>query len=130
MLAKAELHILEPFQPYQSLQIALSYWSGEYVHPLVPWALSYVNGSTLAGFAFARLYWHLPGAGGPVKEFIAGVLGWADNEFDFLSIAGFGLLCNAPWPRPWPALFSLGMMPDLQRRNGHRLLHDLHRSNR
>jgi hypothetical protein len=36
MLAKAELHILEPFQPYQSLQIALSYWSGEYVHPLVP----------------------------------------------------------------------------------------------
>src|ERR1700741_791826 len=33
MLVKTKLGILEAFQPYQSLQIALSYWTGEYVHP-------------------------------------------------------------------------------------------------
>jgi hypothetical protein len=35
MLGKAKLGILESFQPYQSLQIALSYTTGEYIHPLV-----------------------------------------------------------------------------------------------
>ena len=73
MLVKTKLGILEAFQPYQSLQIALSYWTGEYVHPLLPWVISYVNGSTAAGFAFANLYRHLPGASGPIKGFIAGV---------------------------------------------------------
>ena len=36
MLGKAKLGILESFQPYQSLQIALGYWTGEHIHPLVP----------------------------------------------------------------------------------------------
>ena len=71
MLVKTKLGILDAFQPYQSLQIALSYWTGEYVHPLLPWVISYVNGSTAAGFAFANLYRHLPGASGPIKGFIA-----------------------------------------------------------
>src|SRR3984893_17214422 len=36
MLGKAKLGILEAFQPYQSLQIALSYSTGENIHPLMP----------------------------------------------------------------------------------------------
>jgi len=110
MLSKAELGILEPFQPYQSLQIALSYWSGEYVHPLLPWVLSYVNGSTLAGFVFARLYWHLPGASGPIKGFIAGVLGWLVMNSIFFPLLGLGFFATHLGLGPWPAVFSLGMM--------------------
>jgi hypothetical protein len=46
MLGKAQLGILEPFQRLQSLQIALSYWIGAYIHRLVPLLLSYLDGST------------------------------------------------------------------------------------
>jgi hypothetical protein len=55
MLAKARLGILQAFQPYQSLQAALSGWTGQHVHAAVPWLISYLNGSTAAGFLFARL---------------------------------------------------------------------------
>jgi hypothetical protein len=76
MLAKARLGILQAFQPYQSLQAALSGWTGPHVHAAVPWLISYLNGSTAAGFRFARLCWPLPGKSGLVKGLIAGVLGW------------------------------------------------------
>jgi hypothetical protein len=33
----------------QSRQIALSYWTGACIHPLVRWLLSYLNGLTAAG---------------------------------------------------------------------------------
>jgi hypothetical protein len=29
---------------------ALGYWTGDYIHPLVPWLLSHLNGSTTASF--------------------------------------------------------------------------------
>jgi hypothetical protein len=48
MFAKAELGILDSFQPYQSLQMALIDWTGNYVPPAVPWLISYLNGSTQA----------------------------------------------------------------------------------
>jgi hypothetical protein len=54
MLGKAKLGILESFQPYQSLQIALSYSTGENIHPLMPWLLSYINGSTVAGLCLRQ----------------------------------------------------------------------------
>jgi hypothetical protein len=54
MLGKAKLGILEPFQPYQSLQIALSYWSGEYVHPLLPWGTFLCQWLVASRFCFCR----------------------------------------------------------------------------
>src|ERR1700690_4140054 len=90
MFAKAKLGILESFQPYQSLQIALIYWTGDYVHPAVPWLISYLNGSTLASFTFARLYRHLPGNSGPMKGFICGVLGWLAMDLVFFPLLGLG----------------------------------------
>ena len=110
MLAKAKLGILEPFQPYRSLQLALVYWSGHAVHPLLPWLLSYVNGSTLAGFAFARLYRHLPGTSGPGKGFVAGMLGWLAMDLIFFPLLGLGLFAVHVGLGAWPALFSLAMM--------------------
>jgi hypothetical protein len=110
MLGKAKLGILESFQPYQSLQIALGYRTGEHVHPLVPWLLSYINGSTAAGFAFAKLYRHLPGSSGPIKGFIAGVLGWLAMDLICFPLLGLGPFAKHLGLGLWPALFSLGMM--------------------
>ena len=90
MLVKTKLGILDAFQPYQNFQIALSSWTGEYVHPLLPWLISYVNGSTAAGVAFANFYRHLPGASGPIKGFIAGVLGWLVMDMVFFPLLGLG----------------------------------------
>jgi hypothetical protein len=110
MLLKSKLGILEAFQPYQSLQIALSYWTGEYVHPLLPWLISYVNGSTVAGVAFANFYRHLPGTSGVVKGLIGGVLGWLVMDIIFFPLLGLGLFATKLGLGVWPALFSLAMM--------------------
>jgi hypothetical protein len=110
MLGKAKLGILESFQPYQSLQIALSYSTGENIHPLMPWLLSYINGSTVAGFTFANFYHHLPGDGGPVKGFIAGIFGWLAMDLIFFPLLGLGPFAMHLGLGIWPALFSLGMM--------------------
>lgn len=110
MLLKTKLGILDAFEPYQSLQIALSHWTGESVHSLLPWLISYVNGSTVAGFAFANFYRHLPGASGFIKGFVAGVLGWLVMDVIFFPMLGLGLFATRLGLGPWPALFSLGMM--------------------
>jgi len=110
MYAKARFGILETFQPYQSLQIALSYWTGEYVHPALPWLVSYLNGSTAAGFTFARLYHRLPGNSGAMKGFVAGVLGWLAMDLIFFPLLGLGPFAAQLGLGPWPSLFSLGMM--------------------
>jgi hypothetical protein len=110
MLGKSKLGILESFQPYQNLQIALGFWTGEYIHPLVPWLLSYINGSTAAGFAFANLYRHLPGSSGPMKGFIAGLLGWLAMDLIFFPLLGLGPFATHLGLGLWPALFSLAMM--------------------
>ena len=88
MFAKAQLGILQSFQPYESLQTTLSQWSGYYIHPAVPWLISYVNGSTAAGFAFALLYRNLPGNSGATKGLASGVLGWLVMGLLFLPLLG------------------------------------------
>ncbi len=110
MLGKAKLGILNSFQPYQSLQIALSHSTGQYIHPLVPWLLSYINGSTAAGFMFANLYHRLPGNSGTIKGFIAGVLGWLVMDLIFFPLLGLGPFAVHVGLGLWPAVFSFGMM--------------------
>ncbi len=109
MIAKAQLGILDSFQPYQSLQLALIYWTGDYVHPAVPWLISYLNGSTLASFAYARLYRHLPGSG-PVKGLVSGMLGWLVMDLVFFPLLGLGPFAMRVGLGLRPALFSLLMM--------------------
>jgi hypothetical protein len=110
MVGKAKLGILEEFQPYQSLQTALSYLTGDYIPPLVPWLLSYINGSTATGFIFANLYHRLPSNSGAIKGFIAGVLGWLVMDLIFFPWLGLGPFAIRVGLGGWPALFSLGMM--------------------
>jgi hypothetical protein len=109
MFAKAQLGILDSFQPYQSLQIALIHWTGDYVHPAVPWLISFLNGSTLASFAFARLYRHLPGSG-PIKGLVSGVLGWLVMDLVFFPLLGLGPFGTQVGLGMRPAVFSLFMM--------------------
>jgi|SRR5450631_2544463 len=110
MFGKAKLGILPTFQPYESLQIALSHWTGRHVDQAVPWLISYLNGSTLAGFAFGQLYPYLPGNGGAQRGFIAGVLGWLVMCMAFFPLLGLGLFATRIDRGLWPALFSLAMM--------------------
>ena len=76
----------------------------------MPWLLSYLNGSTAAGFAFARSYRHLPGRGGAIKGFIAGLLGWFAVNLIFFPLLGLGLFAAQVGRGWWPTLFSLAMM--------------------
>ena len=109
MYAKSRSGILPSFQPYQQLQITLGHWIGSDVHPLVPWAMSYLNGSIVVGFAFARLYPHLPGGSGAVKGLIFGVLGWTLMMLLFFPLLGMGLFAARLGLGIWPAVFSLAM---------------------
>ena len=52
MSLKAWSGLLPSFQPYQSFQIALGHWIGAEVPAFVPWALTFLNGSTILGFLF------------------------------------------------------------------------------
>jgi hypothetical protein len=110
MLGKHQLGVLESFQPYHSLQLALINWTGDNVHPLVPWLISYLNGSTVASFVFARLYRHIPGNSGAMKGFISGVLGWLVMDLIFFPLLGLGPFASQAGLGVHPALFSLIMM--------------------
>jgi hypothetical protein len=124
MFGKTQLGILESFQPYESLQMELGQWTGQYIHPLLPWLLSYLNGSTAAGFAFANLYQHLPGGSGPTKGFIAGVLGWLAMDLIFFSVTRNGPICDATWSRPVASAFFSRDDIGLQHHHGARLQQD------
>ncbi len=110
MFAKHQLGILESFQPYHSLQLALINWTGGEVHLAVPWLISFLNGSTAASFVFARLYWHIPGDSGPMKGFISGILGWLVMDLIFFPMLGLGPFASKAGLGVHPALFSLLMM--------------------
>jgi len=109
MYAKSRSGILPSFQPYQQLQITLGHWIGSDIHPLVPWAMSYLNGSIVVGFAFARLYPRLPGSSGAAKGLLFGVVGWALMMLVFFPLLGMGLFAARLGLGIWPAVFSLAM---------------------
>src|SRR5688572_21622514 len=75
MYLKSWAGLLPTFQPYDSLQTTLSHVTGSAVHPIVPWLLSFLNGSTVAGFVFGHTYHWLPGNNGATKGLVYGVLG-------------------------------------------------------
>ena len=106
MYLKSRYGLLPEFQPYESLQAALSRITGGQVHPIVPWVLSFLNGSTILGFAFDRLSPRLPGRSGLAKGLAFGAAGWLAMGVVFFPLIGlgpFGLGIQ-------PALFSLAMI--------------------
>ncbi len=110
MYFKTRSGLLPTFQPYQSLQIALSHWIGTSVPPIVPWALSFLNGMTVLGFLFGRTYLLLPGRNGADKGLVFGLIGWVLMGLVFFPLIGLGPFAVRVGLGVGPALLSLAML--------------------
>ena len=110
MLFKAQTGWLPSFQPYDALQTALARLIGTNVNPIVPWALSFLNGATVVGLVFGRVYQSLPGGNGATKGLIFGLFGWLIMGALFFPLLGLGFFGAATGAGIAPALFSLGML--------------------
>jgi hypothetical protein len=110
MFLKSWLGLLPSFHPYEDLQQALSQLVGSSVHPLVPWALSFLNGAVVLGILFGRIYRLLPGRRGAMKGFVFGVLGWLAMGLLFFPMLDRGLFATQAGLGLLPALFSLMML--------------------
>ena len=110
MLLKSRMGWLPSFHPYEDLQQALSQLVGGSVDPLVPWALSFLNGAVVLGIVFGRSYRLLPGRSGAAKGFVFGVLGWIAMGVLFFPMLGRGLFATGAGLGLLPALFSLLML--------------------
>ena len=110
MFLKSRVGWLPSFQPYHDLQQALSQLVGSSVHPLLPWALSFLNGAVLLGFLFGRTYRWLPGESGAAKGFVFGALGWMMMGLVFFPMLGRGLFATRARLGFQPAIFSLLMV--------------------
>jgi hypothetical protein len=110
MYVKSRTGLLPAFQPYESLQAALGHLTGSAVHPVIPWAMSFLNGSTILGLCFGRFYSWLPGRSGAAKGVTFGIIGWAAMGFVFFPLLGLGLFAGKLDLGIWPALFSLAML--------------------
>ena len=110
MFLKSWMGWLPSFHPYEDLQHALGGLVGGAVHPLIPWALSFMNGAVVLGILFGRLYRRLPGRFGATKGFVFGVLGWLAMGVLFLPMLGQGLFAIQVGLGLLPALFSLLML--------------------
>lgn len=110
MLFKAKSGFLPGFEPYDALQRTLSHLTGTGIHPLVPWLLSFANGSLLIGLVFGRIYPWLPGASGAAKGFGFGVAGWLVMGLVFFPLIDLGWFGTAAGEGLAPVLFSLAML--------------------
>jgi uncharacterized protein DUF6789 len=110
MYLKSRLGLLPSFQPYQSFQITLSHWVGANVPAIVPWLLSFLNGTTILGFLFARLKHLLPGQTGVAKGVSFGLIGWLFMELIFFPMIGLGPFAVGVGLGIAPAILSFGMI--------------------
>jgi uncharacterized BrkB/YihY/UPF0761 family membrane protein len=90
MYLKSRTGLLPAFQPYESFQATLAHLTGGEVHPIIPWALSFLNGSTILGLCFGWLYSWLPGKSGAAKGATFGVFGWLAMGVVFFPLVGLG----------------------------------------
>jgi hypothetical protein len=110
MYLKSRYGLLPAFQPYESLQAALSRMIGSQIHPVVPWILSFLNGSTILSFAFDHFWPRLPGRSGFAKGLTFGVAGWLAMGLVFFPLIDMGLFATGLGLGVQPALFSLAMI--------------------
>lgn len=110
MFLKSRMGWLPSFNPYEDLQHMLGHLVGGSVHPLVPWALSFLNGAVVLGILFGRTYRWLPGRSGAAKGFVFGVFGWVVMGVLFFPMLDRGPFATGAGLGMLPALFSLLML--------------------
>jgi uncharacterized protein DUF6789 len=110
MSLKSWMGWLPSFHPYEDLQQRLSELVGSSVDPLIPWALSFLNGAVVLGILFGRLYRRLPGRSGAAKGFVFGVFGWLAMGFLLFPMLDRGLFASRIGLGMLPAAFSLAML--------------------
>ncbi|MGD9922244.1 MAG: DUF6789 family protein [Pseudorhodoplanes sp.] len=110
MYFKSRSGLLPTFNPYASFQGMLSRATGEAVGPLVPWALSFLNGFIVISLVFRLVYRRLPGGNGGIKGIVYGFLGWGMMNVIFFPLLGLGVFATNTGLGVWPALFSLAMV--------------------
>ena len=110
MTFKSWAQLLPSFQPYADVQNMLTGLAGSSVHPLVPWALSYFNGSVVLGFLFGQAYRYLPGRSGAIKGAVFGLAVWIAMGLVFFPALGKGLFASQTGLGLAPTLFTLLMV--------------------
>lgn len=110
MFLKTRLGLLPEFKPYEAFQAALGQLVGSAVSPVVPWLLSFLNGSAILGLFCGSIFRLLPGIGGVTKGTVVGLLGWLIMGLVFFPLLGLGLFASKLAIGFGPALFSLAMM--------------------
>lgn len=73
-------------------QATLSHLVGSTVSPIVPWALSFLHGSIVAGLLIGYAYRWLPGSNGVINGAVYGVLGWTIMGLAFFPTVGLRLI--------------------------------------
>jgi hypothetical protein len=110
MYLKARMGLLPAFQPYQSFQAALGRWIGGNIPAIVPWVLSFLNGTTLLGVLFSLINRRLPGHNGAIKGLSFGLIGWIFMGLIFFPLIGLGSFAFGVGQGIAPALLSLVMI--------------------
>ncbi len=110
MALKSWAGILPSFQPYEDLQALLTTVIGNSVNPLIPWALSYFNGSVVLGFLFGRSYQILPGRTGVIKGLFFGFAVWLAMGLVFFPAIGKGWFAAQTGLGFAPTFFTLVMV--------------------
>ncbi len=110
MYLKSRTGLLPTFQPYDNFQAALGHLIGSHVDPIIPWAMSFLNGSTLLGLCFGWAYPRLPGNSGAAKGLAFGLAGWVVMGVLFFPLLGLGTFAMRLGLGIAPALFSLAML--------------------
>jgi hypothetical protein len=110
MAFKSWVPILPAFRPYDDLQALLANVIGHSVNPLVPWALSYFNGSVVLSFLFSHTYHWLPGGNGAMKGVGFGFAVWIAMGLIFFPMIGKGLFAASTELGFAPAPFTLLMV--------------------
>lgn len=110
MALKSWARILPGFEPYSDLQALLTSLVGSSVHPVIPWVLSYFNGSVVLGFLFGQSYSRLPGRTPLIKGIVFGVGIWVVMGVTFFPVIGQGLFAMGAGLGLKPTFFSLLMV--------------------
>ena len=110
MAFKSCTQILPSFQPYNDLQALLTGLIGNAVNPVIPWALSYFNGSVVLGFLFGHSYQSLPGHSGVMKGLGFGVGVWLAMGLIFFPAIGKGWFATQTGLGFAPTVFTLIMV--------------------